>query len=1365
MTDIYEQKKQDECQIDSSEQENKTTNKINTLINEQQDQTYQEQQPLNVQEVQSEHSMITIQEEEEQKFYPYYHGQNYWFISKFAFLDLTGYQLFLKKHVLEKGHKIEEKHLPILSPWEDLKKTVQNSKYRVNQYKQINCGDIVKIIFFGQLKWLSLGCFFCHFTEAIAKSCISIVMSKLIKSVGRDEKDNAYGFAVILTFLNLLSIVTMHHGYNFAMIFSSKARMTLINLVYLKLTELSAYSITEANIGKILNLVSGDINYLEYVFITIFYSSICFVSIIFGCYILWDRFSGPIGMISFAIIFIVYPIQIVLQYFNSKTLKNSKPYQDHRLKLTNELIEGIRLIKMYAWEQAFYKMISIMRKKEYICLLKINFRSALDRLFSLISQIWSSFIFFVILYYGGFRETMDVAEMISTIQLLTFFKLSCVFMVSYGIQSIIHIKVSFTRIATILNIENSEMKNLDEINGKEQENNQTQNYIGPRIKLQNFTSFWTSQVTDETKPILRNITLEIQEGESWAFIGKIGCGKSTLLHAFLYEIPAYKGSFKIDGQEANKGILSIAYVEQEPFIFPDTIRKNILYGRPYDKILYQKVLQASQLETDLSEMKYQDHTEIGERGITLSGGQKARVSLARALYQQADLYLLDDPLSAVDANVAKNIFHMAIKDFIFSYQIQRNPEKKKPIVILVTHQIQYALECNKIAILNQGELIAQGSYEDIKSNLYMINEELAQQLNNIKESKQKEYVVEPPKKRKKIKTKVTNNLIGNEADQQQLITLKTYFRYFQFWNIIIIICVLLLEAGSEVILNYYQRIISLFQEYQDQNDIDTAYYLLGMLTLGLFICNLVKYILNTYSVQTSNQKIHQEMLKSLTLAPVSYFDVNPSGRILNRFSNDLSLCDNQTNSVSLDVLEIIGNFLFALITLAILQPYFIILIVFIIIIDVYQFSYAKKIISQLKEVELMQKSPLFDFLKKTLGGVIQMRVYQQQNWFREQFLELSNKCNLSGLSYYYSSRSFGFNLDMVGFIVQTIGIFIFLKLNYDNIAILSQGLLILSTYNDLLQWGLRQLITYETQMNSYNRMFQIIDINPEPPHYIKEDDKHTNFPQDGRVKFDNVFMRYRQNCDLVLKGLSFEIQSGEKVGCVGRTGAGKSSIIQAIFRMAEIEDNKDSKLLIAGLDIRKLGLNKLRSNIGIIPQSPFLFTGTIKRNLDPFHNYTEEQLWKALEQVDLINHVKSLQNGILTDMSDVNSVFSVGQKQLICLARIILHQKKIIVLDEATANVDMKTDDFIQETLKTKFSDCTLITIAHRLNTIADYDKVMVISEGQVIEFDTPFNLLANSLDSISVDKNTEFSRLVKNTGEQNTQAIFDITKSKQLKR
>ncbi|CAD8164668.1 unnamed protein product [Paramecium octaurelia] len=1353
MSDAYPVKKQQEIQSTSLQQDIRTNNWTPTTLIQQQTQSQPECQPLQ-QEESSQPSMLTIHKEDDVRFYPYYLGEKSWMITKFLFIHLTVYSLLLKKRVLDKGNKITEKHLPKLSPQEDLSETVQDSQKKINQKYKITRGDLVKIIFFGELRLISLGCFFANVLEAVVRNGISMVMSRVITSAANDERDNAYGFAVLLVFLNLVGVFARHHSYNLSMIFSSKARLTLINLVYHKLTELSAYSMKEANIGKILNLISGDINYLEYVFIMVFQSSVCFISMIFGCYILWDRFNGPIGIIALAIIFVAYPIQILLQTFNSETLKTSKQYQDRRLKLTNELIEGIRLIKMYAWEQAFNKMISIMRQQEYICLLKISFRSAVDRLFSLISQVWSSFIFFVILYYGGFRKTMSVAEMISTIQLLTFFKISCVYMVSYGIQSIIQIKVSFQRIVTILNIENSEMTNLDRIQLKSDNNKQIQDYIGPRIQLQNFSSFWSSKVTNNTKPVLKNLTLDIEAGEIWAFIGKVGCGKSTLLSAFLYEIPAYKGSFKIDGQEANKGALSIAYVEQEPFIFPDTIKRNILFG----------FVSKSLLESDLSLMKFQDLTEIGERGTTLSGGQKARLSLARALYQQADLYLFDDPLSAVDANVAKNIFHMAIKEFIFEYQIQRNPNKKKPIVILVTHQVQYAVECDKIGILNDGELIAQGTYEDIKSNLYMINEELVQQLNKTKESVKQDFIRPQFQKRTKIINSESNHLISKEADQQSLITFKTYARYYKFWNLIVIFCILSLEVGSEVLINFYQRIISLFEEYQKDNDIDNAFYLLGILTLGLLLTNLVKYALNTYSVQTSTQQMHQQMLKFLTLAPVSYFDVNPSGRIINRFSNDLSLCDNQTNSVSLDVLEIMGGFLFALITLAILQPYFLIMIVFIILIDLYQFSYAKKIISQLKEVELMQRSPLFDFLKKILGGVIQVRVYGQQAWFRQQFLEISNKCNLYSLTYYYSSRSLGFNLDIVGFIAQTVGIFIFVKLNYDNVAILSQGLLLLITYNASLQWGLRQLITFETQMNSYNRMFQIIDIEPEAPHVVEEDSKYPDFPKDGRVKFENVYMRYRENCELVLKGLSFEIQSGEKIGCVGRTGAGKSSILQAIFRMSEIEKDKESHLLISGLDVRKLGLHKLRSSIGIIPQSPFLFTGTIRRNLDPFDNFTDEQLWKALEQTDLINYVKAFQNGLQTDMSDVNSVFSVGQKQLICLARIVLLQKKIIVLDEATANVDMKTDDFIQETLKKKFSDCTLITIAHRLNTIADYDKVMVVNEGQVIEFDTPFNLLANSINSTFVDKSTEFSRLVKNTGDQNAQAIFDIAYSKYVK-
>ncbi|CAK69303.1 unnamed protein product (macronuclear) [Paramecium tetraurelia] len=1354
------QKRNQVSNFDNPEQSTLKSLRLQTDFNEN-----QEVEPFPIQEILSEssHESIDLPEKDNHKFYPTFLGQNHSSISRLFFLQYTTYALHLKHEVLDKNYKITDKHLPALSPEDDLKQLIKNSQNQILEFDQITCKTLVKLIFFGELKWMTGKCIFAYLIESISKNGISFIMSYIIASVSQNDAQNAHMYGIILVALNFICLLSRHHAANYSMIFSTKARLNLINLVYIKLIGLNSYSFRQANIGKILNLISGDINTLEQMFSMIFPSSVVIISMIFACLILWLRFDGIIGLLAIVLLFITYPIQVLISTFNQETLKLAKLNQDKRLTITNELVEGIRLIKMQAWERAFQKIIMTIRQREFICLLKILLRTVFDRLLTQTSHLWSSLLYFIILYYGGFRTEMQVAEMISTVQLLNSLKISCVYIVSNGIQALIQIKVTFERIANVLNLQNYVMLKLEDSQNEYITNIDSEQR---KIELNNFYAYWTHSVSEVDKPILKNLTLNFKEGELWAIIGRVGCGKSTLLHSLLCEIPSYKGQLLIDGQDPTLNQLKIAYVEQEPYLFPDSIKNNILFGKPYNNALYTKVTQAAQLEADFEIMKFRDYTEIGERGVTLSGGQKARISLARALYQTADLYLFDDPLSAVDASVAENIFMTAIKGFIFDYQIAQNPKKQKPIVILATHQIQYAIKCDKIAILSHGELISQGAYDQIKPNLEMINSELATQLDKTKlvntkiDIKQENKLI---KKRKKVYLKEIRNLIVQESDNQQIIDFSVYLRYFKNWNCLAFFMVVLLEVAHEVLTMLYQRVISLFEYYQDMGQIDQTYILLSSLIIGLMVCCFIKYLLNVIQVQRTTQNIHKKMLNSITLAPICYFDVNPSGRIINRFSNDLSLCDNQTNIVCLDVLELIGNFFIALITLAILQPYFIFMICFIIVLNLYQYHFYNKIVSQLKENELIQRSPLFDFIKKTLGGSIQIRVYEQQDLFKKQFLDLSNKCNLNSLTYFYSIRSFCFNIDFIGFIASSIGLFIFLNLNSNDVAVFSQGLLLLITYNDGLSLGLKQLINFATQMSSYNRMFQIVDVDSEAAQVKDIDSKLPNFPESGDIKFENVYMKYRTNSDLILKGLSFQIKSGEKVGCVGRTGAGKSSILQAIFRMSEIEDYEDSKIEIAGVDTKQLGLQKLRSSIGIIPQSPFLFTGSLRSNLDPFDQYEDQAIWKALEVAGLLGYAKSFSKGLLTDISDVNSLFSTGQKQLICLARILLQKKKIIVLDEATANLDMKTDDFIQNTLKQQLKECTLITIAHRLNTIADYDKVMVIENGNVIEFDQPFNLLAQSLNSTIIDKQSQFSKLVLNTGESNAQAIFDIAKKKSI--
>ncbi|CAD8079900.1 unnamed protein product [Paramecium primaurelia] len=726
------------------------------------------------------HESIDQREEDSHTFFPSFIGQNHSRISKLFFLQYTSYALRLKNQVLDKNHKITDKHLPILSPDDDLKQLIQKSQNQILEVQEITFITLMKLIFFGELKWITGKCIFAYIIESISKNGISFIMNLVIASVQQNDLKNSHFYGIILITLNFICLLSRHHAANYSMIFSTKARLNLINLVYIKLIGLNSYSFKQANIGKILNLISGDINTLEQMFSMIFPSSVVIFSLFFACLILWVRFDGIIGLLAVLLLFITYPIQVLISQFNQETLKLAKISQDKRLRITNELVEGIRSIKMQAWDKAFQKIIMTIRQNEFLYLLKILLRTVVDRLLTQTSHLWSSLLYFIILYYGEFKDEMQVAEMISTIQLLNSLKISCVYVVSNGIQAYIQIKVTFERIANLLNLQNFVMLKIED-NKKENNKKIEKETEKSTIELNNFCAYWQHLVSENDKPILKNLTINFKEGELWAIIGRVGSGKSTLLHSLLGEIPSYNGIMLINGQDPIMNKLKIAYVEQEPYLFPDTIRKNILFGKVYNHALYKKVIQVAQLESDFELMKFKDYTEIGERGVTLSGGQKARISLARALYQTADLYLFDDPLSAVDASVAEKIFTVAIQEFIFNYQIALYPKKQKPIVILATHQIQYAIKCEKIAVVSNGELISQGSYDQIKPTLNMINNELADQLDKNKiENKTKDYQQQKPLIKKRKRNLILSNKLLNQIFQyHHLITSFTIFQPIQ----------------------------------------------------------------------------------------------------------------------------------------------------------------------------------------------------------------------------------------------------------------------------------------------------------------------------------------------------------------------------------------------------------------------------------------------------------------------------------------------------------------------------------------------------------------------------------------------------------
>ena len=799
------------------------------------------------------------------------------------------------------------------------------------------------------------------------------------------------------------------------------------------------------------------------------------------------------------------------------------------------------------------------------------------------------------------------------------------------------------------------------------------------------------------------------------------------------------------------------------------MRDNILFGKEYDPEFYQKVVEGCCLVDDFKNLANGDMTEIEEKGINLSGGQKTRVSLARAVYSQSDIYLLDDPLSAVDSKVAKRLYENAIQGLL-----------KDKTVLLVTHQVHFIKSLERIVVMDQGAVIGQGSYEElIKQNIDVkifvetrkarkqepqtqlnfsapINND--QKLDEDEEGVDGEEVIDDKGK-----------LFSTEDLHAGNVTTKTYVKYFKsIFNLPTLIIFVILLASCEVASVAYGRLLGYWASGLIEEN--TSQLVCGLLAFGILFFYVCKHVSWVYLALAGAKKLHNRMIEKIVRSPVEFFDTNPVGRILNRFSNDLGIVDRLLLSSTYDVIEGMFYFTALFVTIWIINPLIIIPCVGGAVLYLFILRFNVKGIKNSKGLELVTRSPIYSLFSLTLAGLITVRSYKQSNNFISKFLGYLRDNGKAGLYYWNVTRIMAFSIDLTSSVYIITGLCIIIATRNSDTALSGLAASYLLSVSEYMQWILRQMINTDMLMASCARVMTYGDLKCEPEVTLPSDSSiiQKGWPSKGEVEFKNVYMKYRANTDHVIKNLNLKIHPGEKIGCVGRTGAGKSSIIQMLFRMVEIDkstdDLKQSSICIDGIDTQGLGLHALRNSISIIPQAPVVFTGSIRRNLDPLHEYTTEELWYALDEVGLKPYIDSLPDKLDTDMTNATSVFSVGQKQLICLARAILKKNKIIVLDEATANVDFQTDSFIQKKIMEKFKDCTVFTIAHRLSTIANYDKVLVLDKGRCVEFDAPYKLLVKEIGDDSIT-NTEgvFASMVLHTGPKNSHFIFEICKNKYM--
>ena len=812
----------------------------------------------------------------------------------------------------------------------------------------------------------------------------------------------------------------------------------------------------------------------------------------------------------------------------------------------------------------------------------------------------------------------------------------------------------------------------------------------PPIILKDFNAFWSR---NNQKKCLTNLNISIYPGQVTALIGKIGSGKTSFLLALLREIPVTSGLMICNG--------SVAYVEQEPIIFSNSIRGNILFGLEYDEPFYQDVIKACNLIRDFREFPEGDMTLVGERGVTLSGGQKARVSLARAIYSRSDIYLFDDPLSAVDSKVARHIFKHVI----------RGPLLQGKIIILVTHHLTYAKEADRILVFDEGELQADGTFDELQSeNIGLLN---------IFKEENKDYDDDDDLRKTSRKSTVMDMKDMKEGETKKykedpiLVSWSTYKEYIKagkdkrLW-IFVMMLYIVYQINSIAFTRFMGYWGLVQQQYQidnpkdDKGGFNNIFYLFwgALLTFGLFIIKFYQSVLMFWFAAKTNTELHNQVLTKVTRATVSFFDNTPIGTVLNRFSSDLGILDKSAWMGAGFVIEGFSSIIFSLATICYINPPILIPSAIIIYVLVRVREAFKRPSLETKRLDLTSRSPLYSEISATINGLLIIRVFRQGGRFIQNFMSIiygNSRCLIFSQR---TQRLFGMIQDLCAYVLTVVGIFLYIYIasNSDmEPGLFGLAIVLILEVCNRSSPVIRQTLELELQMQSAQRVLDYTKLQEEAPEYRPALDDYVErefdgkWPNHGEIIFNNVYMRYNKEQDYILNGLSFSVKPGMKVGCVGRTGAGKSSLIQVLFRMVEIEDRAEGYIKIDGVNIKEIGLELLRKNISIIPQTAVIFTGNIRRNLDPFEEYRDDFLWQVLEEVNLKDYVSRLEKKLDTDMTVSSTIFSAGQKQLVCLARAMVRKSKIIVLDEATANVDIETDNFIQAKINEKFKDATVL--------------------------------------------------------------------------